>query len=38
MEEALRAYLGLDLLDRVGERSPLSEAKALTLATEERHR
>ena len=38
MEEALRAYLGLDLLERVGTRSPLSEAEALALAEEERHR
>jgi hypothetical protein len=38
VEEALRAYLGLELLERVGGRSNLSEAEALALATEERHR
>lgn len=38
VEEALRAYLGVDLLERVGERSGLNEEEALELATEERHR
>lgn len=38
VEEALRAYLGLELLERVGGRSQLSEAEALALANEERHR
>jgi hypothetical protein len=38
VEEALRTYVGFDLLERVGARSPLSEAEALTLAEEERHR
>ena len=38
LEEALRAYLGFELLDRVGGRSSLNEAEALELATEERHR
>ena len=38
VEEALRAYLGLELLERVGARSSLDEAEALALATEERHR
>jgi predicted transcriptional regulator len=38
VEEALRAYLGIELLERVGGRSGLSEAEALALANEERHR
>ena len=38
VEEALRTYLGFDLLERVGARSPLGEAEALALADEERHR
>ena len=38
VEEALRAYLGFDLLERVGARSGLSEAEAVALANEERHR
>lgn len=38
VEEALRAYLGFELLEQAGERSPLSEADALALANEERHR
>lgn len=38
VEEALRAYLGIELLERVGGRSRLSEAEALALANEERHR
>ena len=38
VEEALRRYLGFELLDRVGERSRLSEAEALAVANEERHR
>jgi hypothetical protein len=38
LEEALRAYLGFDLLERVGKRSALSGDQALTLAEEERHR
>ena len=38
VEEALRAYLGLDLLERVGARSKLSEDEALDLAYRELHR
>ena len=38
VEEALRAHLGLELFERVGGRSHLSEAEALALADEERHR
>ena len=38
VEEALRAYLGFELLDSVGRRSCLSEDDALALANEERHR
>ncbi len=38
LEEALRAHLGLELLERVGSRSTLNETDALDLATEERHR
>jgi hypothetical protein len=37
MEEALRAYLGLDLLERVGARSGLKESAALELAYRELH-
>ena len=37
VEEALRAYLGLDLLDRVGARSNLTENEALDLAYRELH-
>jgi len=36
-EEALRAYLGLDLLERVGARSDLTEDQALDLANRELH-
>jgi hypothetical protein len=35
VEEALRAYLGLDLLERVGARSSLNEDEALDLAYRE---
>jgi len=38
VEEALRAHLGFELLERVGARSPLNEAEAMKMATEERHR
>ena len=37
MEEALRAYLGLDLLERVGARSGLKESAALELTYRELH-
>jgi hypothetical protein len=36
-EEALRAYLGLELLERVGARSDLTEDQALDLAYKELH-
>jgi hypothetical protein len=38
VEEALRAYLGLELLERVGARSKLTEDEALDLAYQELHR
>jgi len=38
LEEALRAYLGLELLERVGARSKLKEDQALDLAYRELHR
>ena len=37
-EEALRAYLGLELLERVGKRSSLTEDQAMELAYREIHR
>jgi len=37
VEEALRAYLGLELLERVGTRSTLTEGEALDLAYQELH-
>jgi hypothetical protein len=37
VEEALRAYLGLDLLEGVGARSGLKENEALDLAYRELH-
>jgi Arc/MetJ family transcription regulator len=37
IEEALRAYLGLELLERVGARSKLTEDEALNLAYRELH-
>ena len=37
VEEALRAYLGLELLDRAGARSKLTEDEALDLAYRELH-
>ena len=37
VEEALRRYLGLELLDRLGELSDLSEEEALKLAYDELH-
>ncbi len=37
-EDALRAYLGLELLARVGARSDLTEEQALDLAYRELHR
>ena len=37
VEEALRAYLGLELLDKVAARSSLGETEALALAYEELH-
>ena len=38
VEEALRAYLGLELLERVGKRSKLTEDQALDLAYQELHK
>ena len=38
LEDALRAHLGFDLLERVGARSALSADDALAMANEERHR
>ncbi|MGH7727535.1 MAG: hypothetical protein ACREM2_01920, partial [Vulcanimicrobiaceae bacterium] len=38
VEDALRAHLGFELLERVGERSSLSDVEALAMADEERHR
>lgn len=38
MEEALRGYLGLDVIENVWERSDLSEDEALKLAYGELHR
>ena len=38
VEEALHAYLGFELLERVGGRSRLREVEALAFANEERHR
>ncbi len=37
VEEALRAYLGLELLEKVAARSSLSETEALDMAYEELH-
>jgi len=37
IEEALRAYLGHQLLERIGERSKLKEDEALDLAYRELH-
>jgi hypothetical protein len=37
MEDALRAYLGVELLDKVASRSMLGENEALDLAYEELH-
>ena len=37
VEEALRAYLGLELLEKVGARSSLGETEALSMAYEELH-
>jgi len=37
VEEALRAYLGLELLEKVAARSSLSETEALEMAYEELH-
>jgi len=37
MEEALRAYLELELLEKVAARSSLSETEALDMAYEELH-
>ena len=37
VEEALRAYLGLELLERVGARSKLTEDEALDLAYQKLH-
>ena len=37
VEEALRAYLGLELLERVGARSELREDEAAKLAYQELH-
>jgi hypothetical protein len=38
VEEALRGYLGLELLEKVGARSALGERAALELAYEELHK
>ena len=38
VEQALRAFLGMELLDKVGSRSSLSEKEALALAYSELHR
>jgi hypothetical protein len=38
VEEALRAYLGFEFLERVGKRSKLTEDEALDLAYQELHR
>jgi hypothetical protein len=38
VEQALRTYLGLELLERVGSRSSLREKDALVLAYGELHR
>jgi predicted transcriptional regulator len=38
VEQALRSYLGLELLERVGSRSPLGEKEALDMAYRELHR
>ncbi len=37
VEDALRNYLGLDIVEDVWRRSDLSEAQALALADEEKH-
>jgi hypothetical protein len=37
VEDALRAYLGLELLERVGARSTITEEDALALAYQELH-
>jgi len=38
VEQALRSFLGMELLDKVGSRSSLSEKEALALAYGELHR
>ena len=38
VEEALRAYLGFEILERVGKRSKLTENEAVDLAYQELHR
>jgi hypothetical protein len=38
VEQALRGFLGMELLDKVGPRSSLSEKEALALAYGELHR
>ena len=37
VEQALRRYLGFELLDRIWARSDLSEEEAMTVAIEETH-
>jgi metal-responsive CopG/Arc/MetJ family transcriptional regulator len=37
IEEAVRAHLGLDLLDRLWKRSEMGEEEAATLAVEAQH-
>jgi metal-responsive CopG/Arc/MetJ family transcriptional regulator len=37
IEEALRAYLGLDLLDRLWKRNDLGEEEAVALGVEAQH-
>ena len=38
VEQALRAHLGMELLDKVGSRSSLAEKEAMALAYGELHR
>ena len=38
VEDALRSYLGMELLDKVSKRSSLDETEALTIAYRETHR
>lgn len=38
VEQALRSYLGMELLEKAGSHSPLGEKEALTVAYTELHR